>query len=158
MPLPIDFSKLAPQDILDMAAHIEREAEQRYEVFAQHLEQHGDREGAEFFATMARIEGAHGEVVAGRREREFVGLPAHLRDVVEWDVEGPPLDRRVRVLSMDEALAMALAAEIRARDFFAGAMEQSADDEVTRVLSELHRDELEHIRMLEVRGARLAGR
>jgi len=155
MPLPIDFSKLAPQDVLDLAAYIEREAQQRYELFAAHLGDSGDLEAARFFLQMAALEGAHGAQLGRRRAHEFDGLPAHLRDVLEWDVEGPPLDRKVAALSLEAALEMALESERRARDFFAEAMEHVTGDGVQRVLAELHEDELAHIRMIEERRAQL---
>jgi hypothetical protein len=36
VPIPIDFSKLTPQDVLEIANLIEHEAQERYEVFADH--------------------------------------------------------------------------------------------------------------------------
>lgn len=157
MPLPIDYSKLDAQDVLDIAAFIEHEAEQRYEAFADHMEAQGDPESARFFRYMAELEGKHGAVVTARRESEYGGLPARLRDVVEWDVEGPPLDRSARRLSSEAALELALCSEQRARDFFAEAQEHLTDPQVAKVLAELHRDEEDHIRMLEERRARLSG-
>lgn len=155
MPVPIDFSKLKPQDILDLAAFIEHEAQQRYEYFADHLGRAGDADAAAFFRLMATLEGAHGAQVGARREQRFAGLPAHLRDTVEWDVEGPPLDRGVTALSVDAALEIAIASEVRARDFFAEAQQHLTDPATRAVLAELHRDELQHIAMLEQHRDRL---
>jgi rubrerythrin len=157
MAIPIDFSKLQPQDILDIAAFIEQEAQERYEYFADHLGRQGDAESAEFFRLMATLEGVHGAQVGARRERRFAGLPAHLRDVVEWDVEGPPLDHGIAALSLEAALEMAIASERRARDFFAEAQEHLTDKATQSVLAELHRDEVGHIAMLEDQRARLVG-
>lgn len=155
MALPVDFSKLEAQDVLDLAAFIEHEAQQRYEEFAALLGDRGDNDAARFFLQMAALEGAHGAQVTRRRSRDYEGLPSHLRDVVEWDVEGPPLDRKVGALSLEAALEMALESECRARDFFAEAMEHLTDDRVRKVLSELHDDELAHIKMIEERKAQL---
>ncbi len=155
MPIPIDFSKLSPQDILDIAAYIEAEAQERYETFAAHLESVGDRGAARFFLKMAELEGAHGARVAGRRRARFADLPAHVRDAVEWDVEGPPLDRSRTSFTVAEALDLAVASEVRARDFFAEAAEHLVDPAVAAVLRELHGDEIGHIRMLEERRAAL---
>jgi rubrerythrin len=155
--LPIDFSKLAAQDVLDIAAFIEREAQQRYEAFADHLERQGNTDAARFFRDMAILEGSHGQAVTNRREREFDGLPAHLRDVVDWDVEGPEMDHDVSKLSAADGTEMALASERRARDFYAEAIEHLADPAVTAVLADLHRDEIYHIRLLEERSARNPG-
>jgi rubrerythrin len=157
VPLPIDFSKLAAQDVLDIAAFIEREAQQRYEAFADHLERQGETDAAHFFRDMAILEGSHGAAVTNRRERDFDGLPAHLRDVVDWDVEGPEMDHDVSRLSALEATEIALASERRARDFYAEAIQHLADPAVTAVLADLHRDEIYHIRLLEERGARNPG-
>ncbi|MGE5236571.1 MAG: ferritin-like domain-containing protein [Acidobacteriota bacterium] len=155
MPIPIDFAKLAPQDILDIAAFIEHEAQERYEVFAVHLETQGDRETARFFRTMAQLEATHGAQVEGRRVARFADLPGHIRDVVEWDVEGPPLDRSQGSFTAEEALDLALASEVRAREFFAGAQQFMVDPQTAAMLAELHRDEVGHIRMLEEQKARL---
>jgi rubrerythrin len=157
MGLPIDFSKLTAQDVLDMAAFIEREAQNRYEDFAAQLGDNGNQEAARFFLQMAALEGAHGAQVARRRQHDYEELPSHLRDAVEWNVEGPPLDRKVAALSLEAALEMALESERHARDFFAEAMEHLVDDGVRRVLAELHADELAHIRMIEERRAQLGG-
>ena len=155
MAIPIDFSKLGPQDILDIAAFIEDEARERYETLASHMEAEGDLGAASFFLKMAELEGAHGARVTARRESRFAGLPAHLRNVVEWDVEGPPLDRSRSSFTLGEALEVAIASEVRARDFFAEAAQHLVDPAVAAVLRKLHADELEHIRLLEQRRALL---
>ncbi len=155
MAIPIDVSKLSPQDVLDIAAFIEDEARERYETLAAHMETVGDLGAARFFLTMAELEGAHGARVAARRSARFPDLPAHLRNAVEWDVEGPPLDRSRTSFTVAEALALAVASEERARDFFADAAEHLVDPAVAAVLRELHGDELQHIQMLEERRAAL---
>ena len=155
MPIPIDFSKLSPQDILDIAAFIEDEARERYETLAAHMETAGDLGAARFFLKMAELEGVHGAQVAARRSARFSDLPAHVRNAVEWDVEGPPLDRSRTSFTVAEALDLAVASEVRARDFFAEAAEHLVDPAVAAVLRELHGDEVEHIRMLEERRAAL---
>jgi rubrerythrin len=156
MPIPIDFSKLRAQDILDIATFIEHEAQERYEYFADHLERQGDAVSAGFFRMMAALEGAHGAQVGARRTTRFAGLPAHLRDAVEWDVEGPPLDNDVQQLPVEAALEMAIASERRAREFFREALDHLTDTATRDVLAELHRDEVGHIAMLEEQRARLA--
>lgn len=156
MPLPIDFAKLSAQDVLDVAAFIEREAQERYTSFADHLASAGEADAARFFRQMADLEAAHGEQVKRRRGREFGGLPAHLRDVVLWDVEGPALDRDVTHLTLADAIAIALASEARARDFFAGATEFFVDAPTRRVLDDLCRDEIGHIALIEDYRARVA--
>ncbi len=153
MPIPIDFTKLSPQDVLEIAAFIEHEAKERYETFAAHLESVGDRGAAEFFLTMAKLEGAHGARISARRVARFADLPVHIRDVVEWDVEGPALDRDTTKLTAAKALEVALASEIRARDFYTEALEHLVDPAVAAVLAELRGDEVEHIGMLEQRRA-----
>ena len=155
MAIPIDFSKLGPQDILDVASFIEHEAQERYELFAQHLETEGERAAAAFFRRMAELEAAHGAELVGRRITRFADLPARVRDAVEWDVEGPSLDRsRVR-LTVGEAVEIGIASEERARDFYAEALEHMVDVQVAAVLEELREDEVSHIRLLEEQGARI---
>lgn len=148
MPLPIDWSRLAPQDILDIAAFIEHEAQERYLLFADHLDRQGESEAAGFFRLMAELEGVHGAQVTERRKARFADLPGHVRDAVEWDVEGPDLDRGISSLSVRDAFAMALASEERARDFFGEACDHLVDEKTREMLAELHRDEVSHVRML----------
>jgi rubrerythrin len=155
VPIPIDFSKLSPQDILDIAAFIEEEARERYETFAAHMEAAGDLGAARFFLKMAELEGSHGAQVTARRQTRFSDLPSHVRNAVEWDVEGPPLDRSRRSFTVAEALDLAVASEVRARDFFAEAAEHLVDPAVAAVLRELHGDEVQHIKMLAERRAAL---
>jgi len=155
VPIPIDFSKLSPQDILDIASFIEDEAQERYETLAAHMESAGDLGAATFFLKMAELEGAHGAQVSARRQRRFSDLPSHVRDAVEWDVEGPPLDRSRTSFTVVEALDLAVASEVRARDFFAEAAEHLVEPAVAAVLRELHGDEVQHIRMLEEKRAAL---
>ncbi|MEW6338874.1 MAG: ferritin family protein [Acidobacteriota bacterium] len=149
MPIPIDFSKLGPQDVLDLASFIEHEAEERYLTFAAHLEVHGDTDGSSFFRRMAALEGGHGAQIEGRRVARFADLPGRVRDAVEWDVEGPRLDRSRTSLAVDEAFVMALASEVRARDFFAAALEHMTEARTAAMLAELHADEVGHVRMIE---------
>lgn len=151
MPIPIDYSKLAPQDVLEIAALIEYEAQERYEVFADHLETSGDHAAASFFLRMAELEGAHGAQLTSRRVTRFSDLPSHIRDVVEWDVEGPSLERSMASLTVAQAIGMALASEVRARDFYGEALEHLTDPAVNAVLAELREDEIDHIRILEAR-------
>ena len=148
MPLPIDWSKLTARDVLDIAAYIEAEAQERYEHFAAHLDRSGESEAAGFFRHMAELEGAHGAQVSERRRVRFADLPASVRDAVEWDVEGPALDRSTATLTTERAFELALASEERARDFFAEASEHLADEATAAVLAELHRDEISHIALL----------
>lgn len=155
MPLPIDWSKLAPQDILDIAAFIEQEAQERYLFFADHLDRQGESEAAGFFRLMAELEGVHGAQVLERRTARFANLPGHIQDAVEWDVEGPELDRSIRSLSLSDAFAMALASEERARDFFAEACDHLVDEKTREMLAELHRDEVSHVQMLQEMRAKL---
>ncbi len=155
MPLPIDWSKLTPQDVLDIAAFIEHEAQERYLLFADHLDRQGESEAAGFFRFMAELEGVHGAQVTERRHSHFADLPGHVRDAVEWDVEGPQLDRGTHSLSVRDAFAMALASEERARDFFAEACDHLVDEKTREMLAELHRDEVSHVRMLTEMRAKL---
>ena len=156
MPLPIDWSKLTARDVLDIAAFIEGEAQARYETFADHLDRRGSSDAARFFRHMAELEGAHGAQVSERRRVRFADLPASVRDSVEWDVEGPALDREVAALTTERAFELALASEERARVFFAEASQHLAADATAAVLAELEIDERSHIRLLQEMRATLA--
>ncbi len=127
MGLEIDFAKLAPQDVLDIATFVEHEAHERYLELADEMD---------------------------RREL-FGDAPAHVRDVVFWEIEAIDYRQNLPAISLRQALELALSAEVKAHDYYAGALEFHTQPAVAELFEELRLAELEHQRLIREELARL---
>ncbi len=156
MALEMDFSKLQPHDVLDLAIFAEDEAREQYEHFAAVMEAGGDREVARFFEKMAYREKLHHDQIAERREALYAGAPRTLANRAVWSIEAPDDATPAARLTAAAAFAMALAAEKRAEEYYAAAIEHVAVVEVTRLFEGLRQSEIEHQRMLQLEMAKQA--
>lgn len=155
MGLDMDFAKLKPQDVLDIAYFVEVEAHDRYEELAVEMERRELSGTAEFFHAMARREKRHGDRLNQRRRELFGGAPQHVRDVVFWGIEAIPYDRDIGRLSVKEALELALSAEVRAHDYYAEAIHYVTDETVEELFEDLRQAELQHQRLIRDELAKL---
>jgi rubrerythrin len=155
MGLDMDFAKLKPQDVLDVAYFVEVEAHDRYEELAAEMERRDASETAEFFHAMARREKRHGDRLNPRRRELFGGAPQHVRDVVFWGVEAVPYEVEIGKISVKEALELALSAEIRAHDYYAEAIHYVTDESVERLFEDLRQAELQHQKLIRDELAKL---
>src|SRR5512136_2453725 len=114
----LDLSTLDLRDALDLASLIEDEAKERYEELAEQMEQHHDADVAKFFHFMAKNEAKHGEELAERRNRLFPNQPRRVDRSMLWDVEAPGYETVHAFMSLKEALEVALAAEVKAFNYF----------------------------------------
>ena len=71
MNIQLDFSTLNLQDALDMAVLIEKEAEDRYLLFADQIGHRYPGDAANFFTMMARNEQRHGVEISEQRRLLF---------------------------------------------------------------------------------------
>ncbi|MFN7950414.1 MAG: ferritin family protein [bacterium] len=140
----VDFGKLSVQDAYDLAILVEDEARERYEEFVEQLELHHTPEAAEFFRQMVVNETKHGESLAVRRKERFGSAPAVVTRDMLWDVEAPEYDQVRTFMSVRQALEVALAAEIKAYEFFGAALAQIADPEIRTLFAELREEEQKH--------------
>jgi len=148
MGLPIDFSKLDVQDILDIGVLIEKEAKETYEEFAARMRRANNAGAASLFTRLAGWEALHGRRLADRRKQLFGAAPSRYRDVVPWNVETAPAERVSEHMTIRQAVEIGLETETMAGDYYASAMEQLTDASVTDLLAELRDAELEHKRLL----------
>ncbi len=158
MGLAIDFSKLEPVDVLDIAVAAEREARDSYQQIADWMRGHGNLEVADFFASMARLEQAHTDLIGAQRRRLFGDREPRHRDTAAWEVESPDYDRIGLDMSVRAAYDAALDAEVKAHDYYAGALEYVTDPGVEALFAELRDAEAQHQRMIQRQIARLEGR
>ena len=156
MGLDMDFSKLQPQDVLDLAIFAEEEAYEQYEFLAGAMERHGKREIAEFFHRMATREQLHRQQIAERRSALYPGAVANLANRTVWGVEAPYKAAPVDTMTADDAFNIAMQAEKKAEAYYAAAMEQAIPDEVTQLFETLRLSEVEHQRMLDLERSKRA--
>lgn len=152
----IDFSRLTLQDALDLAVLIEEEARDRYEEFAGQMETHRTPEAAQFFRTMVVNEEKHRAELAARRRDLFGDAPSRVQRTMLFDVEAPDYDEARAFMTARDALNAALRCEIKAHEFFAGALPNIQDAAVRALFAELRDEEVDHERLVRAQLHRLA--
>jgi rubrerythrin len=144
----IDFAALTLKDALDLAILIEEEARERYEDFADQMEQHHTPEAARFFRFMAGNEEKHSAELNARRKELFGGQPSRVTRGMLFEVEAPEFDEVRVFMSAREALQVAFRAEKKAWSFFSEAAPRVADIRVQQLFSELREEEVHHQRLV----------
>jgi rubrerythrin len=133
------------------AIAIEREAAERYAEFAQRMDDLGNTAVAEVFATLARFETEH--LQALERRTEGVELPQLDTHQYRWlDTGAPETAARelvFRLMSVRNALVIALGAEKRAQAFFEFALLTANDPALRSLAREMAAEESEHVMLIE---------
>jgi len=151
----LDLSTLDLRDALDLASLIEDEAKERYEELAEQMEMHHDAEVAKFFHFMAKNEAKHGEELAERRKRLYPNLPRRVDRSMLWDVEAPGYETVHAFMSLKEALEVALAAEVKAFNYFCDVLKTIPGGEVKSLFEELKQEEIHHQNLVKGEMAKL---
>ncbi|HUW25195.1 MAG TPA: ferritin family protein [Gallionella sp.] len=156
MATQLDVSTLNLQDVLDMAVLAEKEAEERYLVFVEHIGKRYPGDAADFFAMMARNEHKHGAALTERRRLLFGDSPVRVADMMKGaEVEAPEFEKAVRYMTPRQALEVALESEIKAYEFYDRILVNSTlDSEVKNLIKDLRDEEAEHQRLLNEMKAR----
>jgi rubrerythrin len=156
MTVRLDFSTLSLRGALDLAITIEEEAQLRYVEFADRV---ADPEAAAFFREMVENESKHRRQLEARRHVLFRHEPARFEtSLLDREVEAPDRADVPRSISAREAMEVALRAEVRAFDFYDGALPYVSDPDVKVFFAELREEEREHQTMLRAKLARLDAR
>lgn len=138
-------------DLMAYAYALEAEASERYGEFADAMEQHNNREVAELFRKLARIEFRHAEQIL--EEMKWVSPPAAPHGGYRWEgPEGPEtgdISDLHYLMQPYHALQIALHNEKRAQKFFAGIVKKSPAGTVRNAARELEREESGHVRLIE---------
>jgi len=149
MTIQLDFSTLNLQDALDMAVLIEKEAEERYLLFADQLGQRYPGDATNFFSMMARNEKRHGVELSERRRSLFGDAPSRVtKDMIKSDIEAPAPGKAVRYMSPRHALEVAMESEIKAYEFFNSILPFVQDATVRELIMSLRDEEAEHQKLL----------
>lgn len=151
----LDLTKIDLRDALDLASLIEDEAKERYEELAHQMELHHDAEVAKFFHFMAKNEARHGEELAERRTRLFPTLPRRVDRSMLWDVEAPGYETVRAFMTLKEALEVALAAEVKAYNYFCDVLKTIPEGEVKTLFEELREEEIHHQNLVKLERAKL---
>ncbi len=157
MVLEIDFSRLDPQDVLDVAIQVEEEAEENYEQLAGWMKADGNDEVAQFFAKMARLEHLHRNQIAKRRHALFGDAPARHSSRAVWEVEQPEYGEIDGAMTLEKAFDLAMDAERRAGEYYANALDYASDQQVIELFENLRDSEAEHLRLLREQRERAFG-
>lgn len=142
MPTPI----LTLDEFHAHALAIEREAAARYREFAAQMADHDKEDLAALFATLARMEQEHADLIARRiGDARVAELPA---GEYRWLDAGAPETAAhewiFRLLTPYDALRIALAGEERAKAFFEGVAEGATDPGLRAFAREMAEEEVEH--------------
>lgn len=138
-------------EFLARAWAMEVEAAERYASFADAMDQHNNREVAELFRKLARIEQLHADQLL---EENLSRRPPALPPAgIGWDGgEGPEtaaLDELHYRMQPYHALQIALACEKRANKFFSEFASTTTDAKVRKAAREMAAEEADHARLIE---------
>jgi rubrerythrin len=151
----IDFSSLSLRDTLDLAIFVEEEAKERYDDFAAQMQVHRTGDAAKFFTFMAANEVKHAERLAAKRKDLFGDEPSTADTSVVYDIEAPDFDAARAFMSVRAALDVAMAAEVKAYEFYDGALPLVTDSEVKKLFVELREEEKHHQELIRQTMAKL---
>ncbi len=138
-------------DMIANAYALEAEAAERYAEFADLMDAHNNREVAELFRKMARIENLHAQQI-----RERMGWTAAApapRVPWRWEgMEGPETGDHSDLhylMTPHHALQVARMNEERARRFYAELVRRAPEGDLRDAAVEMEEEEAEHVRLID---------
>jgi rubrerythrin len=146
-----DGSVGSVHDLMAYAYALEAEAAERYAEFAEAMENHNNREVAELFRKLARIEHRHSEQVL--EEMGWSSPPQPPAGGYRW--EGPEghesgdISDLHYLMQPHHALTIARHNEQRAEQFFLLLAKKAPTAGVRRAAREMAAEETEHVRLIE---------
>jgi rubrerythrin len=132
------------------ALAIENEAVERYTIFAEQMEVTNNREVAELFREMARIETLHvTEIETQIGDRE---MPEMAPWEYEWpdsaSPEAPDFSDTHYLMTAYQAISLVLEAERRAEEFYGSVARDCSDEEVRKMAADFASEEREHVEIV----------
>lgn len=138
-------------DLMAYAYALEVEASERYSEFADAMETHNNRDVAELFRKLARIENLHAEHIL--EEMGWSSAPPPPTSGWQWEgLEGPETGDHTDLhylMQPYHALQIALHNERRAEAFFAGLVTKAPSGKIREAAKEMAAEETEHVRLVE---------
>jgi rubrerythrin len=151
---PVRQSAAAVRDMNELMAYayaLEVEAAERYAEFAEAMAAHNNRDVAELFRKLARIEHRHAEQIL--EDTGWVEPPAPPSTGYRWEgPEGPETGDFTALhylMQPYHALEIALHNEKRAHRFFQDLARSATTDKVRREAEAMAAEEAEHVRLIE---------
>ena len=139
------------RELMAYAYALEAEAAERYAEFAEAMENHNNREVAELFRKLARIEHRHSEQVL--EEMGWVSPPQPPSGGYRWQgLEGPEsgdMSDLHYLMQPHHALTIARHNEQRAETFFLLLAKKATTARVRRAALEMATEETEHVRLID---------
>jgi rubrerythrin len=129
---------------------MEAEAAERYAEFADSMEVHNNRDVAELFRKLSRIEQLHADQIL--EQMGWKQSPVSPADVRWQGAEGPETADPTELhylMQPYHALQIALHNEKRARDFFGHLAKIATNAGVRKGALEMQEEEAEHVRLIE---------
>ncbi len=151
---PIDGGKPASkhalatvEDFLAHAVALESEVAERYEIIADSMDVHNNREVAELFHKLARASHKHAAEMRARSEGKL------LPKLAPWDFqwgfkdapESPSIDETHYLMTPYHALSLARRAEIQAQNYYTSVADGTPNDNVRALALEFAYEEAEHV-------------
>jgi rubrerythrin len=147
-------AKAAPvasaSEFMAHAYAMEAEAAERYAEFADSMEVHNNRDVAELFRKLSRIEQRHADQIL--EQMGWKQSPVSSANYRWEGAEGPETADPTELhylMQPYHALQIALHNEKRARDFFAHLAKVTTNAGVRKGALEMEEDEAEHVRLIE---------
>ena len=138
-------------ELMAYAYALEVEASERYAEFADAMDAHNNREVAELFRKLARIEHRHAEQVL--EDMGWLSPPPAPHGGYKWEgFEGPEtgdVGELHYLMRPYHALQIALHNEKRAFVFFGGLVKQARNSKVKKAAEKMKEEEAEHVRLIE---------
>jgi rubrerythrin len=138
-------------ELMAHAYALELEASERYTEFAEAMAAHNNREVAELFRKLARIEHRHAEQIL--EDMGWTAPPAPPSTGYRWEgPEGPETGDPAALhylMQPYHALEIALHNEKRAHRFFNGLAKSATTDKMRREALGMAAEEAEHVRLIE---------
>jgi len=138
-------------ELMAYAYALELEASERYAEFADAMDAHNNREVAELFRKLSRIEHRHAEQVL--EDMGWLSPPPAPHGGYKWEgFEGPEtgdVGELHYLMRPYHALQIALHNEKRAFVFFGGLVKQARNAKVKKAAEEMKEEEAEHVRLIE---------
>ena len=139
------------EDLMTIAFAMEAEAAERYAEFADVMESHNNREVAELFRKMARIEGLHAQQIRDRMG--WSAEPPSGTVSYRWEgVEGPETADHTDLhylMTPHHALQIARINEERAHRFYGKLARSAPTPELRAAAEELEEEEADHVRLMD---------
>jgi rubrerythrin len=148
--------RAAITDLAELLAHalaIEHDAQARYEMLADQMEQHNNSELCGIFLKLASHEKLHAQEISDKADEAGLELP-HI-ELGAWQWPGGDSPEAVDVgdahylMTAWHALRMALAAEQRAFAFFDRIARFTEHADLRKWAEEFRTEEAEHVRLVE---------